>query len=107
MSKKYKRERAWIYKKINSGVSQDELRQSVGIFSNKKKKKVMEQKSISSKQYDKRKSFLGNGYALLNHEKFEKKEKIIPRTSNSAFRSRDYTRAELNSLIDDIDSIRF
>ena len=106
MSKvKYKRERAWIFKKVNNGVNQEELRESVGIFSNRKKKQVMAQKKLSEKQYKKRKEFLGNAYVLLCNEKFE--EKPIPRNASSAFRSRDYKRSELNAMIDDIDSINF
>ena len=119
MSKNYRRERAWIWKKIKKGVKQDELRESVGIFSNRKKKFVMEQKKISAKQYAKRKELLGNAYVLLCNERFQNKTSakprlktkpatgIIPRTEKSAFRSRDYTREELNSLYDDIDSINF
>ena len=120
-AEKYRRERAWILKKINKGVPQSELLESVGIFSNRKKKRVMESKGISSKQYEKRKEFLGNAYVLLSNEKFKPKAKppsrsrqnskpktgIIPRTNSSAFRSRDYTYEELNSLYDDIDSINF
>ena len=56
-AEKYRRERAWILKKINKGVPQSELLESVGIFSNRKKKRVMESKGISSKQYEKRKEF--------------------------------------------------
>ena len=119
MSNKYRRERAWILKKIEKGVKQDELRESVGIFSNRKKKSVMEQKKISAKQYEKRKEFLGNAYVLLCNESFKKKPNakpierrepktgVIPRTERSAFRSREYTSEELNSLYDDIDSIKF
>ena len=106
--KRYTHERAWILKKINSGVKQEELRSSIGIFSNRNKKKVMEQKGLSDKQYKKRREFLGNCYVLLNNEKFKKKpEQIIPRNERSAFRSRDYTREELRGLVDDIDSIKF
>lgn len=116
MSKKNRWERAWIQKKINSGVKQEELRTSIGIFSNRKKKKVMEQKGLSEKQYKKRYDFLGNCYVLLNNERFKPKAKqekkqerdgYIPRTERSAFRSRDYTKAELNALVDDINSINF
>lgn len=108
----FKCERAWIFKKINKGVSQDELRTSVGIFSNRKKKKVMAQKNLSEKQYKKRKEFLGNAFVLLNNENFNKKKSVekdyvIPRTERSAFRSRDYSKSELESMVDDIDSIKF
>lgn len=110
----YRCERAWIFKKINKGVTQDELRTSVGIFSNRKKKKVMAQKNLSEKQYKKRSEFLGNAYVLLNNEDFsrkrvnsKKKNYVIPRTERSAFRSRDYYKSELESMVDDIDSIKF
>ena len=113
-NEKYRCERAWISKKINKGVKQDELRESVGIFSNRKKKKVMEQKGLSEKQYKRRKEFLGNAYVLLCNEDFKKKDTnakqgdyVIPRTERSAFRSRDYTRSELNAMVDDINNINF
>lgn len=107
-------ERAWIFKKIRNGVSQDELRTSVGIFSNRKKKKVMAQKNLSEKQYKKRSEFLGNAYALLNNEDFsrkrvnsKKKDYVIPRTERSAFRSREYKKSELEAMVDNIDDINF
>lgn len=61
----YKKEYAWINKKYRQGVSKSELLNSVGIFSNKDKKKVMSQKKLSSKDYEKRKSFLFNVYSIL------------------------------------------
>ncbi|MBQ7373038.1 MAG: hypothetical protein IJW64_00510 [Clostridia bacterium] len=95
---RYKQERAWIRKKINKGVLQDELRTSVGIFSNRKKKSVMEQKKLSEKQYAKRKKFLGNCYVLLNNEKFDKKKE------HKAFQSRTYPKGYWDHY-DDIDEI--
>lgn len=71
-NKKFKREKAWIYSKINNGVSQKELFNSVGIFSDKKKEDVMKKKNLSSKQYDKRFSFLSNVYYLLDNYNFER-----------------------------------
>lgn len=68
MSKNYKRERAWIKKKLDSGVNRDELRECVGAFSNKKKKKVMAEKKLSSAGYDKRYKFLSNVYVILCDE---------------------------------------
>lgn len=43
---KYKREIAWIRKKLAAGVSKQELLNCVGIFSNKKKEKVMQKKYL-------------------------------------------------------------
>ena len=37
----------------------------------------------------------------------KKKNYVIPRTERSAFRSRDYYKSELESMVDDIDSIKF
>lgn len=68
MSGKYKRERAWIRKKLDSGVNRDELRESVGRFSNKSKKKVMAEKKLSSSVYEKRRKFLSNVYVILCDE---------------------------------------
>ena len=66
MKDKYYRERAWIKKKINQGVSKKELFNNVGIFSNKSKKKVMAEKKLTAKEYDKRYKFLHNVYMLLD-----------------------------------------
>lgn len=63
---KFKRENAWIKKKYRQGVSKKELRESVGIFSNKKKEKVMKDKNLTSSQYKKRYDFLSNVYYLLD-----------------------------------------
>ena len=71
MTKKEKCARAWIKKKIKSGVSQRELYKSVGIFSNKDKKDVMKEKRLTSKQYDKRYDFLGEVFTLLFNYNFE------------------------------------
>ena len=61
----YKREHAWINKKLKSGVSRDELRESVGMFSNKNKSKVMAQKGLTEEAYKKRYGFLANVYSIL------------------------------------------
>ena len=63
---KYKKERAWINKKLRSGVSRDELRECVGMFSNKNKNKVMAQKNLSESEYQKRYGFLSNVYFILS-----------------------------------------
>ena len=60
-----KRARAWIEKKERSGVSRSTLRHTVGCFSNKKREKVMREKSLSSAEYERRYRFLGNVYELL------------------------------------------
>lgn len=70
MVDQYKQARAWIHKKLRSGVSQSELMNCVGVFSNKKKSQVMNEKQLSSKQYDKRNSFLEKAYYLLVNERF-------------------------------------
>ena len=63
---KYKKERAWINKKLRSGVSRDELRVCVGMFSNKNKNKVMAQKNLSEAEYQKRYGFLANVFCILS-----------------------------------------
>ena len=70
MSNNYKNARAWIYKKINNGVSQSDLLNGVGAFSNKDKDIVKKNKKLSEKQYKKRYSFLEKVYFLLSSEKF-------------------------------------
>ena len=65
---KYYKERAWINKKLNSGVTKKELHNTVGIFSNKSKKKVMAEKSLTDKEYRKRYNFLHNVFNILDNE---------------------------------------
>lgn len=71
MTKKEKCARAWIHKKIKSGVKQAELRDSVGLFSNRKKEETMKMKKMTSKQYDRRYSFLEEVFFLLTYEDFK------------------------------------
>jgi len=68
MRDKYYRERAWIRKKLNSGVSKSELYHSVGVFSNKPKRKVMKEKGLTEVKYKKRYNFLFNVYNILSDE---------------------------------------
>ena len=68
--KNFIKERVWIRKKIESGVNPNDLKNCVGIFSDKKKKDVMNKKNLSSKQYENRYNFLSNVYYLLDNEKF-------------------------------------
>lgn len=67
MSNNYYREKAWIKKKLSYGVSYNDLYNSVGAFSDKKKEKVMSRKNLTSKEYDERKKFLGNVYYLMSN----------------------------------------
>ena len=68
---KYNKERAWIKKKLRQEhLTQAELLATVGIFSNKKKSKVMAEKNINSSEYEKSYKFLGNVFYLLSNEKF-------------------------------------
>ena len=67
---RYSKEEAWIRKKLRSGVSQNELRESVGMFSNKNKNKAMAQKGLNEDAYKKRYSFLANVYYLLSNKKY-------------------------------------
>ena len=66
--KNYSKERAWINKKISQGVTKKELFNTVGIFSNKSKKKVMAEKGLNEKQYRKRYNFLLNVFNILDSE---------------------------------------
>lgn len=65
---KYFRERAWIRSKQAKGVSKTELLNCVGVFSNKKKSRVMSEKNLSEKEYAKRATFLARVYYLLSTE---------------------------------------
>lgn len=62
----YSKERAWIDRKLSSGVSKEQLLHGVGSFSNKKKQRVMQEKGLSEKQYQERYDFLANVYYLLS-----------------------------------------
>lgn len=44
---KYSKEKEWINKKINSGVTREQLLNGVGSFSNKPKKVVMQKKRFN------------------------------------------------------------
>ena len=63
----YNKEKRWINKKLRQGVSKKELLNTVGMFSNKKKEKVMAQKKLSEKQYKERYDFLAKVYYLLSN----------------------------------------
>ena len=68
---KYQKERAWIKKKLwQENLTQSELLTTVGMFSNKQKKRVMAEKNINSSEYNRRYKFLSNVYNLLSTEKF-------------------------------------
>jgi len=69
---KYKKEYAWIKKKLKKGQSQSELLNCVGSFSNKSKIRVMNEKNITKDEYEKRYKFLENVYYLLSSKKFNK-----------------------------------
>ena len=48
----------WIEKKLNSGVNVNELRECVVAFSNKSKKRIMQEKGLNERQYKQRYDFL-------------------------------------------------
>ena len=65
---KYKsKEQWWIEKKLkeNPGLTRQQLKHNVGMFSNKKPKKVMSEKGLNKKQYDDRYNFLARVYSVL------------------------------------------
>ena len=64
----YNKEKRWINQKLRSGVSKKELLNTVGMFSNKKKEKVMAQKGLTEKQYKQRYEFLARVYTILSDE---------------------------------------
>ena len=63
-----RRARAWIAKKEREGVDKRTLYHTVGMFSNKKKEKVMAQKGLNEYQYRKRYGFLARVYTILFNE---------------------------------------
>lgn len=68
MADKYWKERAWIDKKVMQGVTKKELHNTVGMFSNKSKKKVMAEKGLTEKEYRKRYNFLHNVFNILDNQ---------------------------------------
>jgi len=64
----YNKEKRWIEKKLRQGVSKKELLNTVGMFSNKKKEKVMAQKKLSEREYKERYNFLARVYFILSNE---------------------------------------
>ena len=60
-----RRAKAWVDKKLKSGVSKEELYNCVGVFSNKDRTKVMKEKNLTNKQYERRYSFLYNAFCYL------------------------------------------
>ena len=65
-----KRQRAWIKKKIKSGVSKKKLMHNLALFLEKNDKKIIEQKKISPKQLKRRKEFVLDCYDILYFENF-------------------------------------
>lgn len=65
-----KQQRAWIKKKIKSGVSKEQLMQNLALFLEKNDKKIIEQKKISPKQLKRRKEFVLDCYDILYFESF-------------------------------------
>ena len=68
MAYNYWKERAWIDRKLKHGVSNKKLHNTVGMFSNKNKKKVMSEKGLTEKEYHKRYNFLHNVFNILDNE---------------------------------------
>ena len=64
-----KRAEKWVNKKLRSGVSKAELLHCVGVFSNKKKQKVMAEKKLTERQYQERYEFLAKAYIVLSNKK--------------------------------------
>ena len=58
-------ERAWLSKRIFMGQKPDNLYKCIGQFLAKPKHIVMEQKSLSSREYDKRYKFMSNCFGIL------------------------------------------
>ena len=58
--------KAWVNKKLRSGVPKAELLNCVGAFSNKKAERVMKEKNLTKAQYEKRWDFLSKVYYILS-----------------------------------------
>ena len=75
---------AWINKKVyKNNVDPRILEETTGRFSNRKKEKVMKEKKLSEKQYEKRYSFLSDVHFILSNgyqkrDRKNKKNSAIP-----------------------------
>ena len=68
-----KKSKAWVDKKLRSGVSLDVLYNCVGIFSSRDPKKVMKEKNLNKKQYEKRYYFLYDAFCYMENLKGKRK----------------------------------
>ena len=59
----------WVERKLRSGVPKNELLHCVGVFSNKKKQKVMAEKRLTERQYKERYEFCAKAYIYLSNKK--------------------------------------
>lgn len=60
---------AWINRILDkTSVDPKQLHSCIGKFSNKKKKKVMAEKNITSSEYERRRKFLFRAFCILEDE---------------------------------------
>ena len=64
-----KKAKAWVHKKLSSGVPVEELYYCVGVFSNISPEKQMKKKNLTNKQYDRRYKFLYKAFCYLESMK--------------------------------------
>lgn len=62
------KERAWLSKRISMGQRPDKLYKGISQFLAKPKHIVMEQKSLSSREYDKRYKFMSDCFEILHSD---------------------------------------
>ncbi len=62
------RERAWISKRVSLGQKPDKLYKGISLFLAKPKHIVMEQKDLSSYEYDRRYQFMSNCFKILHND---------------------------------------
>lgn len=62
------KERAWLSKRISMGQKPDKLYRGISLFLAKPKSVVMEQKSLTSREYDRRYKFMADCFRVLDDD---------------------------------------
>ena len=62
----YSKQRAWLKRRISMGQKPDKLYKGISQFLAKPKSVVMEQKNLSSREYDRRYKFMSDCFELLH-----------------------------------------
>lgn len=64
------RAKNWLRKKKNRGMDLDEIKNNCVLFFQKSKKKIMKQKKLSSRGYEKRKDFVLRCINIIDYDPY-------------------------------------